>query len=328
LVGVAAGLLGIGAASFFVYRRSRAVRPKPAPVPQVAVLLPSEVTLIGRVEAFKVATKVVNVPVPVDGILEQFLADTGEDVSEGEVLARIKNPKSAIAQEAAMAAVEGARNRVTELEAAAINARLEASRSEAEATRTKLELARAEKEYARQQMMMREGVTPRLVFEKAEQEYNALKKQSEDNADAAKRAADRAPALSKELESAQKALEQKINHLDDAQAAAGGGEVYSSADGVVIARRGQPGKPVTRAITDLFQVAVEVTALQVVVSPDPQIASRIHSGQTVRIEMNEIPSMVQGTVREIKAGLVVIDFGMPLYGLRPGMTARVTIGLT
>ena len=51
----------------------------------------TEITLTGAVQA----AHVVDVPVPVDGTVEQFLAEVGQHVSEGEVLARIRNPRLA-----------------------------------------------------------------------------------------------------------------------------------------------------------------------------------------------------------------------------------------
>jgi len=314
--------LAVAAGVFLLYRRAHAVPPKPVVVVQhVAPPLPAEITLSGIIQA----VRVLDVGAPIDGNIEQLLAAVGDDVSEGEVLARIKNPKMDAAQQAARSDADRARNHVSELESALLSARLEASRSEGDAARVKVELARAEKEYARQEMMMREGVTPRLVFEKAEQEYNALKTQSQNLADAAQRAADQVVSLTKEFENARQAFDQKNKALAASQAEPAIDEVYAPADGVVIARNGETGEPITKADTDLFRIAVELKALRVVASPDAQSLPRIHQGEAATIEIKEVPGKVEGTVHEIKGGQVVIDFTSPAPAVRPGMTAQVRI---
>ena len=63
------------------------------------------------------------------------------------------------------------------------------------------------------------------------------------------------------------------------------GEVNSPADGVVIARRGKLGQPVTTAISDLFQIAADPLTLEVVAAVEPQAAARIQSGQSAVIEL-------------------------------------------
>ncbi len=313
-------LASLGA--FFTYRIRHSVPAKAAPVVKLVLQpIPTDVTLSGTIQA----TKAIKVGVPLDGTVEQFVADVGDDVAKSDVLARIRNPKIAMQQEEQRLNGERARNRVQELEAALIGARGEVSRSEADATRVQMEVGRAQKEFERQQMMMREGVTPRLVFEKAEQDYNALKTQSENLADARQKAQDRVASLTKELETAQKAAEKGAKEMERAPGGPGEGEVISPEDGVVLARRGKEGDLVTKKITDLFELGVDLGKLQVVVMRDAQASPRIQPGQTAAIEIKEFPSTAQGTVREVKAGQVWIDFPSPAQGVRPGMTAEVKI---
>jgi HlyD family secretion protein len=318
----AAALAGLAiAASAFLYRRSLAPKPKPAPKPQVVAALPAEIGITGKIEA----TKIVGVTVPVDGTIEQLVADVDDDVVPGDVLARIKNPKIAAAQQKMEDVAGHARIRVETLETALISAELEASRSEADATRAKLAFEKAEKTYDREKMLMSEGITPRLVYEKAQQEYNTLKAQTQDLSETAKKAAERLTALKTELESARKAAEQGANDLDNAQTTIAAGEVRSPVEGVVISRRGQQGDKVTRKIKDFFQIAVNLTALQVVVTPQPQELQRIHAGQTAEIGIADTPGLTPGKVREIKTGQVFIDFTSPSLSIRPGMNAQVKI---
>jgi multidrug resistance efflux pump len=314
--------LAFAAGAFYWYRRPPAGHVQAAPALPTAVPV-AEIVLTGIIQP----AQVVNVPVPLDGTIDQFMAGAGQHVSEGEVLARIKNPKLAAAQQAAQLDAEQAQNHLRQLEAALIAARLEVSRSEADAIRVKLELDKAEKIFERQQTMFREGVTPRLTFEKAGQEYSSVKAESQKLVETARKAAERVDSTTRELDPARKALAQKTNELEDAQAEAAMGEVNSPADGVVIARRGKPGVPVTRATSDLFQIAVDPGVLEIVASIEPQAAARVHPGQAVAIQIAGMPSPTTNTVRAVKSGQIFIDLMNPSSEIKPGMTARIKIKL-
>jgi len=319
-------LIFVVAASLFIF-----YRPKPAPPPQPAVLTPqqvpvtppppSEIDLTGTVEA----VKVLNVPVPVNGTVEQFLAAVGDEVTEGQLLARIRNPQLTSSLEQAKADAERARTQVSSLEAELIGAKLEVSRADADVTRAKLEYSKAEKEYEKQQMMMRDGVTPRVVFEKAEQEYKVWKTQWDNAVAVAKAASDRVDSLNKSIEIARKSIDKTAGELDSAQTATGEGNVDSPADGIVIARHGNSGEPVNTSIQDLFQIAVDLSLLQVVLTPSPEDLARTKPGQPAAIEIKEVPGKTQGKVREVKDGRVTIEFTSPAPTIKPGMTATVKI---
>ena len=297
LAAVAIGVMAAAAGAFWQYRRSQAAHPKVVPAPVAAAPVETEITLAGTVQA----TNVVNVAVPVDGIVDQFMADVGQHVSEGEVLARIKNPRLAAALQAAQLDAEQAQNHLSQLEAALIAARLEVSRSEADSARVKSELERAEKTIERQRIMYREGVTPRLTYEKAEQEYNSLKAQSQNLLEGMKKAAGSVDSTTAELDPARKALAHKTSDLEDAQAEMATGEVNALADGVVIVRRGKLREAVTTAVTDLFQIAADPAALEVVGSVEPRLSDRLHTGLSADVEVTGVPGTTTGTVREVIA---------------------------
>jgi multidrug resistance efflux pump len=309
--------LGLAAGGFFAYRRS----PVSLAPPRVVPVAPSEITLTGIVQP----AQVMNVSVPVDGTIDQFMAAVGQHVSEGEILARIRNAKRAAAQQIAKLDVEQAQSRLSQLESTLIAARLEVSRSEADAIRIKSNLAQTEKAFDRQKTMFQEGVTPRLAYEKAEHEYNSLKAAAESLAEIAKNAADRVDLTTKELEPARQELAQKNADLEDAEAEAAVGEVNSPADGVVIERRGQLGQPVTIAMTDLFQIAVDPLVLEAVAPVEPQ--ARILAGQAVAIQIASAPSPTAGIVREVKSGQVFIDIQNPSPAIRRGVTVQIKIKL-
>ena len=120
-------------------------RPAPASAP-----VETEVSLPGKIQA----RNVVNVGAPVDGILDQYLVDVGEEVFEGEVLARIKNGGLDSAAQNARSDAERAQGRVTDLESQLLAARLELSRARSDAIRAKADYERAEKAWQRQKMLL------------------------------------------------------------------------------------------------------------------------------------------------------------------------------
>jgi hypothetical protein len=90
---------------------------------------------------------------------------------------------------------------------------------------------------------------------------------------------------------------------------------------MVIARRGQLRQPVTPAIPDLFQIAVDPQVLQVVANT----VEGIQPGQTVAIQIAGMPTPTTGTVREVKSGQVFIDIKNPPPAITRGMTVQVKI---
>ena len=314
-------LLAVAVGMFTVVRNNATRRRTIVPAPPPAS--PTEISLTGRIQA----TKVVNVPVPVDGIIDRMMADVGEDVFEGELLAHIKSGRLDALAQNAEADAAGAHTRVSDLESALISARLEASRSRAEATRAKAELELAAKAYQRQKMLLQEGATPRLTFEKAETEYNKLKADDESLNSLAQAAESRIESTTKDLDAARKLAGSKAQEMDEAKADLGAGEVHSPADGVVLARHGQPGEAVSRTVQDLFQIATNLTSLQVVVFPDARLLPKIKPGQPALIQVAEATNAVPGVVSEIKAGQVIIGFTSPLPAIKPGLTAQVKLKL-
>jgi multidrug resistance efflux pump len=321
LVLATAVVLGLAAIGFLAFHHSHSAHARAVPATLPVVPAPSEITLAGTVEA----AQVVNVPIPVDGTIEEFMADAGQHVSEGEVLARIRNPRLIAAQRTAKLDAEQAQNHLTQLESALIAARLEVSRSDADAIRVKSQLEQAEKAFERQETMFREGVTPRLAYEKAEHEYNSLKREAQNLAETAKAAADRVDSTTKEIQPARKTLAEKTSELEDAEAETAVGEVNSPADGVIIRRRGKQGQPVTPAMADMFEIASDPQALQVVATFQPQAALRVQPGQTVGIQIAGLPSPVTGTVREMSSRQVFIDIKNPAPAITRGMTVQVKI---
>jgi multidrug resistance efflux pump len=286
---------------------------------------PTEVTLDAAIEPRNVVT----IAAPAEGIIVRFLADTGQEVYQGQLLAQIRNPKlESIAQQAAEAA-EAAEARVADVQNSLIAERLEASRAHADETRTKAELERAQRFYKQQKELIAQGATPRLTYEKAEQDYNTYKSDANNLARAAEDADKQITELTKELEEVRKTAAAKTESSDDAKtAAAAAQEVRSTVDGVVVARHGQPGRLAREAKPNLFEIGVNLTELQLQLSLDAKTIARVRPGQAASIELTGAPAAMIGTVREAGNGKAIIDFTAPPTGAKPGQIAKVKLRLT
>lgn len=319
-------LLAVAAGALSVYRQSFTRRPPAAQPPpeQPSTANLNEVSITGIVQPQRVTI----VPVPIEGVIEQYAVEVGEDVVEGQFLAHIANIKLDSAVESANRELETAKERVVRLESAITAARLEASRARADASRVKSDFERLEKLYQRQLLLIREGATPRLTFEKAEKEFKEAKEDLELKDTLAKSAEERLEAMSRDLDTAKNRLTEREEALDNAKEDVSAGDVKSPADGIVLSRRGTTGDEVNRTMEDLFRIAVNTSQLEITIQPEPALLPRIRPGQAAAIHIAEVPGEpVPAVVREIQEGRVTVDFTSPTPAIRPGMSAQVLIKL-
>src|SRR6202049_4552164 len=135
--------------------RVSAKKTKPA-VLMTQVPAAAEVQLSGKIRA----QSVISVAPPVDGTVGALFADVGQDVFEGQLLARITNEGLETGQQMAQKILDNAQSRVNTLEGEIVSARLEVSRARADADRARTEYDRLDQAFRRQQMLLAEGATP------------------------------------------------------------------------------------------------------------------------------------------------------------------------
>jgi multidrug resistance efflux pump len=274
------------------------------------------------------AQHVVAVGPDVGGILESLDVEAGEEVYQGQVLARIASAGFSAESERAKREMESARARVSSLEAALIAARLEASRARADASRARRESERLEKTYRRQEMLNREGATPRRAYEKAEQEFGSSRAEFESLDQLAEVAEGRVADLMSQLDTERRILDDKNKQLDEAEAYAAAAEVRSPVDGLVIARGGEVGREIGPETADLFRIAVDPAFLEAVLEPEPPLLERCRPGQAALIVSADLPGDgITGRVRVVENSQVVVEFVSPTPLLRPGMTVQVRVKL-
>jgi len=283
---------------------------------------PSEITLQGKIRP----QHVVGVSAGVAGFVEAFLVEPGQDVYQGQVLARIGAEGLESSREAAALAMERAQEQVTRGESAVLAARMEGSRSEADAQRSRMALDRMEKVYARQRTLFAEGATPRLTYEKAVQDYEAAQKENSIMQEAARAGRERVQSAMNDVAAARKMVESKSRELDDAQQELAAAEVHSPVDGYVVSRRGEVGKTADDLGPDFFQIATDLYALETELEPKAQDVKRIIPGMPALVLVLDLQSgAMEGKVKEIKDGKVVVEFGSGNPAIKPGMIADVRL---
>jgi multidrug resistance efflux pump len=323
---LAALIVAAAAAGLIRLRRNAAAQsPKQESAKEQPPAEAAEISLSGQIQA----RNVVKVPVPFEGRVLAFHAEAGAEVYEGQLLAEIQNEALDSTQQVATADLEAAQERVHGLEAAVSAARLEASRAGADALRARSEFDRASREYTRQKLLLAEGATPRLTFEKAEKEFLTLQMSSQSLSEVAKNAEGRISALQTDLDNARKRLDDKNADLEAVRARVSAGQIVSPATGVISARRGSVGETVHPGMDDLFRIATDLSNLSIIAEPSPAQLARIKPGQAVLINLADIPhEALGGIVRSTEDGRVTIDFSNPSPLVKPGHTAQVRIRLT
>jgi multidrug resistance efflux pump len=311
LVGIAVTMLS----------RVSAKKTKPAaPVAQAPP--PVEIHLSGKIRA----QSVVNVAPPVEGTVGALFADIGQEVFEGQLLARLTNEGLETGQQMAQTILDNAQSRVNTLESDIVSARLEASRARADANRARTEYDRLTQVFRRQQMLLAEGATPRLTYEKASREFELAQSESRTMEQVATQAESRLDELIKSLDAEKRALAEKSAEMETAKARAVATQVVSPAQGMVVARNGEVGQPVGPDRGDFFQIATQLSQLEVVLDPDPPAMRRIHLGQAALVSLPEQGSDgMLGAVKAILGAQVIVAFTSPSPAVKPGMLAQVRI---
>jgi HlyD family secretion protein len=257
----------------------------------------------------------------VDGNIEMFLADVGQEVLEGETLARIGAPALASDRENAANAVERARDEVARRQNALSAALMEQSRAAADAERGKAEVDRANLAYDKQRAYFALGATPRRTYEKSEKDYQDALEQYQLLNKTLNAAAENARNNQAVVDTANKAVEARLAELDET-------EVRSPVDGLVVTRNGEPGKPARESGDQMFVIATDLFALEVAVEPPPPILNRIVPGLPAMVLVPELTNAgFAGEVKGIDKGVVVVQFVSGLPAVKPGMKADVRFKL-
>ena len=304
-------------------------RPQPVAAtvtkPVKAAEPPTLLTFSGTIRA----QHTVPVGVMVNGQIESFMVDAGQDVVEGQLLARIGNPRLDAAQENARRSLDAAQNKVNSLESEIVTARLEVSRAQMDAARVKDQLERGAKTYQHQQTLNAQGATPRLAFEKAMHDYESSQEEAKNLNELTRQRQRHVETATQELDASKRDLSEKQQESQGAQSGLAAADVHAPVSGLVIARKGAVGRKITPDEgKDLFQIAVNLSMLEAVFTVDGQTAARLLPGQSARVSVPEMQiDSVPATLRELKARQGIAEFLSPTPALRPGTNCSVRVQL-
>src|SRR5262249_58846732 len=114
--------------------------------------------------------------------------------------------------------------------------------------------------------------------------------------------------------------------MEDASGALAATEVHSPVDGILVGRKGEVGKSAQEQGNDLFQIATDTLALEVVLEPEPPVLSRVKAGQPALVLIPDFQSEgIPAKVREVKDTYVMVEFTSPNPAIKPGLAAEVRI---
>src|SRR5215471_11681097 len=259
----AAVVVLIGIVGLLAIRKRRLEASATRPVQAAVIERQPELSLSGVIRPRNVRS----VGASVSGNIEAFMVNAGDEVFEGQTLARVGTAGLESDREAAAGSVQLAEQQVSQTEAAVNSARMESSRADADAQRARMALDRADKVYSRQQTLHAAGATPRIVYEKAQQDYETTRAEYEAMQKAAQASGEILKSANDRLESSKKLLEDKSRQLELAQGAYQAGEIRSPVDGLVVSRKGEIGAPAQEAGNELFTIATDIYALEVALEP-------------------------------------------------------------
>ena len=175
-------------------------------------------------------------------------------------------------------------------------------------------------------MLLAEGATPRMTYEKSSREFEVAQSESRTLEQVATQTESRLNELIKSLDAEKRALADKSAEMETAKARAVATEVVSPAQGMVVARTGEVGQSVGPDKADFFQIATQLSQLEVVLDPDPPSMRRIRLGQAALVSLPDQGSDgMLGAVKAIQGAQVIVAFTSPTPAVKPGMLAQVRI---
>ncbi|MFN8941155.1 MAG: HlyD family secretion protein [Acidobacteriota bacterium] len=309
----------IGAAVWYGWRHYRSAPPPSASSPPPP-LDPLQSSWTGKIRA----QKTVLIPAPIDGTLESIEVLDGEEVYEGQLLGRIQNTSLEANRQRALEDLERAKTRAADLESQLLAARLESSRSSAELARLRSEHELGARQFEHLRKLFAEGAAARRSFEAAESSFRKLSADLKDAEEASRAASARAQSLQTSLDQAKQTLADKTAELEDAEAEQLTGEVKAPVAGLLIGHRKNAAEEVTRDIEDLFEIATELSAMEVAAGIPPALAARLKPGASALVQIAEAgPTPLNGKIRAIEMDTAIVEFLNPSPAIRPGMTAQV-----
>ena len=282
--------------------------------------------LVAAVSATGTLNPVVSVQVgsQVSGQIKEIFVDYNSVVKQGDVIARIDPESFALRVNQAMSDLEASR-------ATALTQRANVAALQAEVSRAQVALAETERDLQRNQMLVEKGFVSQAALEKT-QSAVAIAAEQVKTAQA-QRAVGEA-----QIRNGEALVKQRESQLAQARVDLERTTIRAPVDGIVISRSVDAGQTVAASLQApvLFQIARNLTDMQVEASIDESEIGRVAIGQDATFTVDSFPGRTfRGKITQVrKAALVVqnvvtyvaiISAANPDLTLLPGMTTNVRI---
>ncbi|MDZ7640344.1 MAG: biotin/lipoyl-binding protein [Bryobacterales bacterium] len=317
-----------GAAAYWAGRRSAGVAVAPgSPAPTPAQPADSaRVLLTGTVRA----ADPVNIHPDTSGILQSLHVRRGDTVKEGDLLAIVRNDAFDAIEQRLSREHQSLTMRVESLEKSLAQARIDLARvrSEAESSRSKIEGARIEAE--RQKALFDAGATSRLSYERAQQEWESVRRQSAAVDQILSAAETRVSIEERNLSAEKLALEDKRAEWESARGDVQLGEVLAAVEGVVVEVQTEAGVAVSPNGEPLLVIAPVESTRFAVVQPSEIQMRRIRVGQSAVLRPQTVSDVreIPGAVSAFRGSEVLVEFEDFDNKLPPGTSVQVEIDTT
>ena len=282
--------------------------------------------LVAAVSATGTLNPVVSVQVgsQVSGQIKEIFVDYNSVVKQGDVIARIDPESFALRVNQAMSDLEAAR-------ATALTQRANVAALQAEVSRAQVAHAETERDLKRNQMLVEKGFVSQAALEKA-QSAVAIAAEQVKTAQAQRAVGDA------QIRNGEALVKQRESQLAQAKVDLERTTIRAPVDGIVISRSVDAGQTVAASLQApvLFQIARNLTDMQVEASIDESEIGRVAIGQDATFTVDSFPGRTfRGKITQVrKAALVVqnvvtyvaiISAANPDLTLLPGMTTNVRI---
>lgn len=270
------------------------------------------------------AVKTIAVSSQISGQLKDVLVDFNSNVKPGQVLARIDPESYQLRISQARADLDAARSAALVQQNSVAGQRIELGKA-------KIALVDADRDLQRKKDLVGKGFISTSELDKAETTFRtateqvALAEQSIRTQEA-------------QVASAQANVRQREVALQSAQVDLEKTTIRAPVDGVVIARKVEPGQTVAASLSapDLFIIAQDLRAMQVEASIDEADIGRLKVGQRASFTVDAFPRRsFSGSITQIRKAaqviqnvvtyVVTISADNPDLALVPGMTANTRI---
>ncbi|MCZ2156897.1 MAG: biotin/lipoyl-binding protein [Bryobacterales bacterium] len=297
--------------------------PAPAPAPKSAETDTARIVVSGVVRA----ADPVEVHPDTSGVLQSLHVRKGDSVKEGDLLAIVRNDAFDAIEQRLAREHQALTARVEGLEKSLAQAKLDLARarSDVESIRSRIDTAKIEAD--RQKELYDAGATSRLAYERAQQAWDTVRRQSEASGQILSAAETRVTVEEHNLAAEKLALEDKRVEWESARGDVQLGEVLASVEGVVTDIPLEEGTTVSPNGEPILIIEPTESTRFAVIQPSEEQMRRIRVGQPAAVRPQSVSDIreISGRVSAFRGPEVLVEFDDFDNKLPPGTNVQVEI---